>query len=114
MQGPYPKTSWRPSFSGHERGLYRRAREKAGRIELAQGGTLFLDEIGKLPLQLQVKLLRFLQDHSIEKVGGGEPVQMDLRVMAATNRDLTALIKEGRFREDLYHRLAVVSVESRR
>ncbi|WKZ32644.1 MAG: PEP-CTERM-box response regulator transcription factor [Thermodesulfobacteriota bacterium] len=110
--GAIPENLMETELFGHEKGAFTGAHaKKAGRIELAQGGTLFLDEIGELPLQLQVKLLRFLQDHSIEKVGGGEPVQVDLRVIAATNRDLTALIKEGRFREDLYYRLAVVSIE---
>ncbi|MBZ0220471.1 MAG: PEP-CTERM-box response regulator transcription factor [Candidatus Methylomirabilis sp.] len=110
--GAIPENLMESELFGHEKGSFTGAHaKKAGRIELAQGGTLFLDEIGELPLQLQVKLLRFLQDHRIEKVGGGEPLQVDLRVIAATNRDLTSLIKEGRYREDLYYRLAVVSIE---
>ncbi len=96
---------------GHERGAFTDARErKLGKFELAHGGTLYLDEIGDMPVELQSKLLRALQERSIERVGGHEPIAVDVRVLAATNRDLEALMKEGRFREDLYYRLNVVTV----
>jgi two-component system NtrC family response regulator len=94
---------------GHEKGAFTGAHiQRKGRVEGAQGGTLFLDEIGELSLALQVKLLRFLQDHNIERVGGREQVQVDARVVAATNVDLKKAMSEGRFREDLYYRLGVV------
>jgi transcriptional regulator with GAF, ATPase, and Fis domain len=79
---------------------------------MADGGTLFLDEIGELPLALQVKLLRFLQDQVIERVGGGAPIQVDVRVIAATNKNLKEEIKNGNFREDLYHRLSVILINA--
>jgi two-component system NtrC family response regulator len=84
--------------------------QKRGRIEYADGGTLFLDEIGELPLALQVKLLRFLQEHKVERVGGRETIPVDVRVIAATNKDLKEEIGENRFREDLYYRLGVVTI----
>ncbi len=97
---------------GHERGAFTGAdRQKLGKFELANGGTLFLDEIGDLALDLQSKILRALQEHEIERVGGEKPIQLDLRIICATNRDLQARVKEGKFREDLYWRLKVVPVE---
>jgi two-component system NtrC family response regulator len=94
---------------GHEKGAFTGAHiQRKGRIELAQGGTLFLDEIGELTGQLQVKLLRFLQEHRIERVGGREEITVDVRVVAATNTNLEQSIREGGFREDLYYRLGVV------
>lgn len=81
-----------------------------GRIEAANGGTLFLDEIGDLPLELQANLLRFLQEKHIERVGGSQPIPVDVRVLAATHVDLEAAIISGRFREDLYYRLNVLQV----
>jgi len=97
---------------GHERGAFTGAdRQKLGEFELANGGTLFLDEIGDLAMDLQSKILRALQEHEIERVGGEKPIQLDLRVICATNRDLPAQVKEGSFREDLYWRLKVVPIE---
>ena len=96
---------------GSERGAYTGAhKQRKGRFELAHGGTLFLDEIGELNLPLQVKLLRVLQEGEFERVGGTETIRTDVRVIAATNRDLEAEVREGRFREDLYWRLNVISI----
>jgi transcriptional regulator with GAF, ATPase, and Fis domain len=96
---------------GHVRGAFTDARDdRIGRFALANGGTLFLDEIGDISLDVQVKLLRALQERTIEPVGGTQPVKVDVRMVAATHRNLEQLITEGRFREDLYYRLNVVSV----
>jgi transcriptional regulator with GAF, ATPase, and Fis domain len=98
---------------GHEKGAFTGAISlKKGRFELAQGGTIFLDEVGELAPGLQAKLLRVLQQREFERVGGTHPHALDIRVIAATNRDLNADVSEGRFREDLYHRLNVVTLES--
>jgi two-component system response regulator AtoC len=97
---------------GHERGAFTGAHERRrGRLELAQGGTFFLDEVGELQPSLQAKLLRVLQERRFERLGGGRSLEADVRWVAATNRDLPAMIAEGRFREDLYHRLAVFPIE---
>jgi two-component system, NtrC family, response regulator AtoC len=98
---------------GHERGAFTGAdRQKKGRFDLAQGGTLFLDEIGEMPLGMQAKLLRVLQDGRFERVGGTDPIHTDCRVIAATNVVLAEAVAAGRFREDLFYRLNVVSIET--
>ena len=97
---------------GHERGAFTGAvARREGRFKQADGGTLFLDEIGEIPQGTQVKLLRFLQEKTFERVGGNETLKVDVRLIAATNRDLKAEIKKGHFREDLYYRLNVIAVE---
>lgn len=96
---------------GHEKGTFTGAHaQRKGRFEMAEGGTLFLDEIGDLPLTLQVKLLRFLQEKTIERVGGREQIEVDTRVLAATNRDLEEAMKNATFRDDLYYRLSVINI----
>lgn len=98
---------------GHEKGAFTGAiAARRGRFELAQGGTLFLDEIGDMPLPMQVKLLRVLQERQFDRVGGGKAVQADVRVIAATHRDLEAMIRTQAFREDLYYRLNVFPIET--
>ena len=97
---------------GHERGAFTGAHQKVpGKVELAHGGTLFLDEIGELPLSVQSKLLRFVQDHSFERVGGRSTQHSDVRVICATHRDLQAAVAAGTFRQDLYYRLMVVRID---
>jgi DNA-binding NtrC family response regulator len=96
---------------GHEKGSFTGADQlKKGKMELANGGTVFLDEIGDVSQELQTKLLRFLQEREFDRVGGVRPIHVDVRIVAATNRDLDAAVKERRFREDLYHRLNVVPI----
>jgi DNA-binding NtrC family response regulator len=96
---------------GHERGAFTGAHQlKKGKLELADAGTVFLDEIGDISAELQTKLLRFLQEREFERVGGTKPISVDVRIIAATNRNLEATVKEGRFREDLYYRLNVVPI----
>jgi DNA-binding NtrC family response regulator len=97
---------------GHEKGSYTGAdRKRIGRFELANQGTLFLDEIGDVPMSMQIKLLRVLQERRFERVGGSEPIDIDVRVIAATHQDMEKLVKEGKFREDLYYRLNVVRID---
>ena len=107
--GAIPENLLESELFGHEKGAFTGAHiQRLGRIERAQRGSLFLDEIGELPLPLQVKLLRFLQEHRIERVGGRGEIVINTRVIAATNTDLQKAMVEGRFREDLYHRIGVV------
>ncbi|HET8724988.1 MAG TPA: sigma-54 dependent transcriptional regulator [Anaeromyxobacteraceae bacterium] len=106
-----PKDLVESELFGYEKGAFTGAvGSKPGRFELADGGTLFLDEIGEIPVEMQVKLLRALQESEFERVGGIRTIRVDVRLIAATNRDLEALIAEGRFREDLYYRLNVVPI----
>ncbi len=107
-----PETLMESELFGHEKGAFTGAHlQRKGRIETAQGGTLFLDEIGEVPLPIQVKLLRFLQEQRIERVGGRQEIQVDTRVIAATNADLKKGMSTGSFREDLFYRLAVVQIQ---
>ena len=107
-----PETLLESELFGHEKGAFTGAHvQRPGRIETAANGTLFLDEIGELPALLQVKLLRFLQEQIVERVGGRTKLHIDARIIAATNSDLDKGIKEGRFREDLYYRLAVIVIK---
>ena len=107
-----PDTLLESELFGHERGAFTGAdRELRGRFELADGGSLFLDEIGDLPKSTQVKLLRVLQEQAFERLGGSRTIRVDVRVIAATNRDLEGMVSRGDFRDDLYYRLNVVSVE---
>jgi two-component system NtrC family response regulator len=107
-----PETLLESELFGHEKGAYTGAHtQRKGRIEMADGGTLFLDEIGDLAPSLQVKLLRFLQERTIERIGGRMEIAINTRVTAATNRDIDRAIRDGSFREDLYYRLAVVKMQ---
>jgi len=109
--GAIPETLLESELFGHEKGAFTGAHmQRPGRIESAEGGTLFLDEIGEISPALQVKLLRVLQERTIERVGGRVEIPVDTRVLAATNSDLQLAMKEGRFREDLYYRLNTVTI----
>ena len=110
--GALPETLIESELFGYERGAFTGAeKRKLGKFEIADGGTLFLDEIGELPLSAQSKLLRVLQEGTLERVGGVETVRVDVRVVAATHRDLARQVERGRFREDLYYRLNVFRIE---
>ena len=110
--GGVPDNLIESELFGYEKGAFTDAKTKRiGMIENANGGTLFLDEIGELPVQLQVKLLRFLQDKKIQRLGGREEIEIDTRIIAATNTDLQNAIEQGDFREDLYYRIIVVTIE---
>jgi two-component system NtrC family response regulator len=107
-----PETLLEAELFGYERGAFTGAvKSNIGKIEMAQGGTLFLDEVGDIPLPLQVKLLRFLQERVIERIGGRQPIAVDTRIVCATHQDLDAMTADGRFREDLYYRLAEIVVK---
>ena len=107
-----PETLLEAELFGYERGAFTGAvKSNVGKIEMAEGGTLFLDEVGDIPLPLQVKLLRFLQERVIERIGGRQPIAVDTRIVCATHQDLETMIADGRFREDLYYRLAEIVVK---
>ena len=109
--GAIPENLLEAELFGHEKGAFTGAvKTTEGKIELAQGGTLFLDEVGDIPLPLQVKLLRFLQERVIERIGGRKSIAVDTRIVCATHRNLEEMISEGSFREDLYYRLAEIVV----
>ena len=111
--GAIPGELLESELFGHEKGAFTGAiSSRKGRFELAEGGTLFLDEIGDMPLQMQVKLLRVLQERTYERVGGNKPLQCNVRIIAATHRNLETMINEDKFREDLYYRLNVFPIDS--
>jgi DNA-binding NtrC family response regulator len=107
--GAIPRDLLESELFGHVRGSFTGAvADKKGKVELAAGGTLFLDEVGEMPLELQVKMLRLLEEREIEKIGAGHSLKVDVRIIAATHRNLMARVEDGAFREDLYYRLAVI------
>jgi len=109
--GAIPEKLLESELFGHERGAFTDAvAQKRGKFELASGGTLFLDEVGELPVALQVKLLRFLQDQKIERLGGTKLIEVDVRIICATNRSLEQEVRGGGFREDLYYRISVINI----
>jgi len=110
--GALPETLLESELFGYEKGAFTGAdRSKKGRFELAHGGTLFLDEVGDISIKTQIKLLRVLQEKSFRRLGGTEPIKVDVRLVSATNRDLVAAIEDGSFRNDLYYRLNVVTIQ---
>ena len=108
-----PENLFESELFGYEEGSFTGAKKggKMGRIEMAQAGTLFLDELGEMPLSVQPKLLRVLQEYELERVGSTKKIHLDIRIVAATNRDLREMIKEGKFREDLFYRISVINVK---
>jgi two-component system response regulator HydG len=107
----FPETLLESELFGHEKGAFTGAdAAKQGRFELAEGGTLFLDEIGEMPASMQVKLLRVLEERKIQRLGSVKEIELDIRIIAATNRNLTDMVVEKRFREDLYYRLNVINI----
>ena len=109
--GAIPENLLESELFGHEKGAFTGAHaQRKGRIEYAEGGTLFLDEIGEMPLALQVKMLRFLQEKTLERVGGRVSISINARIIAATHRDLLSAVQQGRFREDLFYRLRVIEI----
>lgn len=109
--GAIPRELLESELFGHVKGSFTGAlAHKKGKVEMADGGTVFLDEIGEMPLELQVRILRLIQEREIEKVGGSAPMKVNVRIIAATHRDLSAMVKRGEFREDLYYRLLVVPI----
>lgn len=111
--GAIPETLIESELFGHKKGSFTGAiAEKIGLFEVANSGTIFLDEVGELPLSMQVKLLRVIQDRSLRRVGGVEDIKVDIRIIAATNRDLETSIQQGAFREDLYYRLNVIQIKA--
>ncbi len=110
--GAIPENLLESELFGHEKGSFTGAHtSRPGKFEVADGGTIFLDEIGELPLTLQVKLLRFLQDQVIERIGGRQPIKVDVRIIAATNRDLMEMIEQHTFREDLFYRINTIGID---
>jgi two-component system NtrC family response regulator len=110
--GSIPRELLESELFGHTKGSFTGAlTHKKGKAEVADGGTIFLDEIGELPLELQVRVLRLIQEHEIEKIGATSSIKLNVRIIAATHRDLGAMVKAGSFREDLYYRLMVVPIE---
>lgn len=110
--GSIPRDLLESELFGHTKGSFTGAvSHKKGKAEVAEGGTIFLDEIGEMPLELQVRVLRLIQEHEIEKIGSTSPTKLNVRILAATHRDLSAMVKSGSFREDLFYRLMVVPIE---
>ena len=108
-----PESLLESELFGHERGAFTGAvAQQKGKFELAAGGTLFLDEVGELSASIQAKLLRALQERTIDRIGGKQPLRIDIRLIAATNRDLRSAVAAGEFREDLYYRVKVLSVRT--